>query len=601
MAKKKSFFAVRKGRNEGIFLTWDECSASVTGYPGAEFKGFKTMGEAEAFIGEDDDVHVPDHEPVNTRQRTDEPPLFWEDRGCSDWASAAAEESSKDVDLSKCDANQAAVVRAAQEGHNIFMTGMAGTGKSFTLTKVIEALKIKYGDNRVAVLAPTGIAALAHTSGQTLHSFVGAGVPNSTQAFEKVWGRKKRWRQVSAIVIDEIGMVNAEYFDYVEAAVRKVRVDPHRAFGGLQVVLCGDFLQIGPVEGTEELADKDASKLLIGDDGATLKPGAGLPVGMLDCCGYCFQSAAWRSLQLHNFNLTAVYRQTDFAFIGALAELRRGEGGGPSVAALLDRVGGSQQRAAAADGIRPTVLHCTNRYVDAENKTELDKLGGEEHKFACTDTITIAQGAPPWAVETLKEVAEAMGNAAPSTLVLKVGAQVMLTKNHMDSKLVNGSRGVVVAFTPAGPEVQFVDEVTLVCEPEAFDKEVYQVGAVQRMQVPLKLAWAATIHKTQGMSLDRVEANLSKAFCDGQVYVALSRCRTAEGLTVSHYSAAHVIASPLALEFHDAVSRDDTSDFLSTEKKCPLWFRAALRDPVWRPLFLQNGDVREWAMRFPLT
>jgi len=654
---KPSCYAVRVGRQTGVFYTWEECRAQVNGFPGSQYKGFSTVSEAESYLakgsgaggggggtdpgaraatsggftfgggspytragadsssGRDARGETGD-EPAAFRQRTQEPSSdsvawFFDRSGTyeSVGAAAAAEDHDSPGSASAAAAaedqipdkasivglhdNQAAVCDAVHRGQNIFFTGQAGTGKTHVLRLVITILKGRHGDERVAVLAPTGVAALHHTEGQTLHSFVGAGVPTSTKDFKRCWTKhvKKRWRRMRALVIDEIGMVNAEFFDYVDAIARDIRVDP-RPFGGLQVVVCGDFLQLGPVSSQLMLRDLEPSQCSPTE----------LPVGVGDLNGYCFESAAWRTCKFVNIELTKVFRQSDLQFLQALHEIRRGNAGGPEATRLLREA--TARVLAPEDGLRPTVLYCVNRSVDADNRIELEKLPGPEMTFTCKDVIAICQGAPPWAASQLQEVGEALSAMAPASLVLKAGAQVMLTQNLIESgtptdgRLVNGSLGRVLRFTTDGfPEVRFRNGRVHVCRPEVFEKELYQIGKFTRKQVALKLAWAATIHKTQGATLDFVEVNLRGAFCNGQVYVALSRAKTPGGLAVTHFSPAAVTASALALAFHDAVSCGDACGFL--EHRCPLWFHAALRDPAWGHLFCQNKDVQHWASLYP--
>lgn len=393
------------------------------------------------------------------------------------------------MELSK---DQIRAVEAAMQGRSIFITGGAGTGKSRTLMEIISRLRQRHPKS-VAILAPTGQAALL-IGGQTIHSFAGidiAGKPTQDPNKAQNWRGKLR-----TVVIDEVSMMDACVFDLLDAIGRKARGNADNPFGGVQVILCGDFLQLPPVKGA-----------------------------------FCFKSQAWTSLNPTIFMLTVPFRQNDEQFFRILEQMRIGKCEDTTAALLCNN------KAQTSPGIEPTDLFATNDGAEHQNTQELTKLEGELHIFNATDVGRVSQ------------------THVPQTLSLKINAQVVLLRNlDMRRGLVNGSRGVVVGFDGVNnPIVRFAS-----CEnPISIERMVFgqhdSHGKVisSRTQHPLALAWAMTIHKAQGLSLDHVRVNLTKCFAPGQAYVALSRCRTLAGLRVVGLKARDVKAHPEALAFYN--------------------------------------------------
>ena len=359
---------------------------------------------------------------------------------------------------------QAAIAKRILKGkNNVFLTGAAGTGKSYLFKYLKSAMP-----GRVAVTASTGIAAVA-IGGQTIHSWAGVGLARdpASALMERMDPRaKRRWRTTDVLFIDEISMINAKFYDklaYIGACLR----DVNQPFGDLRVVLCGDFFQLPPVDGL-----------------------------------YAFQSHAWNAKML---TLRVVMRCVDKELTHMLARIREGHFNTDwLVDCHVDR------KPAPTDGIPPTRLYCTNHDVDAENAARLAELPGDTRVFKSTDTLTCSTR---------------VKFRAPKTISLKVDAQVTLTRNTPPWG-VNGSRGVVLSLDPL--RVRFDSGYVWDCE---YTLETHDEGT--RSYLPLKLAWALTVHKSQGMSLTRVNVDVAKAFDYGQVYVALSRARTKEGLWLS--------------------------------------------------------------------
>ncbi|KAJ8406372.1 hypothetical protein AAFF_G00306030 [Aldrovandia affinis] len=412
----------------------------------------------------------------------------------------------------KLSKEQAAVLSAVLSGKNVFFTGSAGTGKSFLLKRIVGSLPPK----STFATASTGVAA-CHIGGTTLHSFAGIGSGSAPleQCLELAQrpGVLQHWTSCRHLIIDEISMVEAQFFDKLETIARSVRRSTE-PFGGIQLIVCGDFLQLPPVT-----KGKDRPN-------------------------FCFQAKSWRKCIHMNLELMDVHRQTDQAFISLLQAVRVGRATEEVTAKLLKSAYHSIER----DGILATRL-CTHKDdVELTNENKLELLPGTARVFEAVDS-------DPQLVSTI-DAQSPVGRV----LQLKVGAQVMLTKNlNVEKGLVNGARGVVVAFQPGNkglPHVRFLCGVTEVMKPERW---MFKSGGglyLSRLQLPLKLAWAISIHKSQGMTLDCVEISLARVFESGQAYVALSRARSLEGLRVLDFDPHVVRADPDVLLFYKRLRKD---------------------------------------------
>lgn len=426
---------------------------------------------------------------------------------------------------------QQRVLSLVLAGESVFFTGVAGTGKSFLLHRIIDELDSVDSSNGLHVTASTGIAAV-NVGGTTIHSFAGCGLCDQPLAklIRKVLfaeDKRKRWKECKTLIIDEVSMISADLFDKLDGLARAVR-RINEPFGGIQLVLTGDFLQLPPVR----------------------------PAG--DAV-FCFESDGWSRCVPNAVLLERVFRQRDSAFVRLLHEIRLGECSETTELALLECVG---RKLECADGMVATKILTHKWQVARENEVQLNALEGRVQNFKARD-------------KGRKDMLKNM--QAIERLELKVGAQVMLLKNlDVQGGLCNGTCGVVTSFRRqkiAGklpvnlqyPVVRFENGIETVVVPQSFDIRQQGRKVASRTQVPLMLAWAITVHKSQGKTLRNVEISLDQAFEHGQVYVALSRATSLAGLRLLNFDPMLVKAHPLALAFYkslEEVEEDDGGDRL---------------------------------------
>lgn len=388
-------------------------------------------------------------------------------------------------------------------GHNVYLTGPAGSGKTYVLNQYIEYLRER--DIEVAVTASTGIAG-THIGGQTIHSWSGIGIRDSVTQYDLDQLEQKRslWKQyekTKVLVIDEISMLGANQLDMVDKIARHLKRD-ERPFGGMQVVFSGDFFQLPPVTKYGEVA-------------------------------YAFDSEVWRKSPPIVCYLESQYRQTDPEMYSVLEGIRSGE---TEMAAeiLQGRIGKKPSKKTES-----TKLYTHNIDVDLINDQELASLSGEESVFRMT-----SKGAKS-AVASLQK-----GCLALEELRLKIDTKVMFVKNDPRGAYVNGTLGTVVGMKGGYPQVRTNDGRTITAEPVSWQTDPEGSRRAEITQVPLRLAWAITIHKSQGMTIDAVEMDLSKTFVPGQGYVALSRVRSLDGVFLRGIN-------PLALQVEPRVIYKD--------------------------------------------
>lgn len=462
------------------------------------------------------------------------------------------------------------------QSKSVFFTGSAGTGKSVLMRAIISELKKKYfrEPDRVAVTASTGLAA-CNIGGVTLHSFGGIGlgkdeVPALVRKIKRNPKAKIRWLKTKVLIIDEVSMVDGELFDKLEGIARAMR-NNGRPFGGIQLVITGDFFQLPPVPEFD-------SKL------RNIK--------------FAFDASTWSTSIHHTIGLTQIFRQKDPVFANMLNEMRLGKITDSTVKAFK-----SLNRNIAGDGFEATELFPTRREVETANASRMRNLNGASHKYVARDSGNMKP-------EEFRD--KLLSNMmAPKVLELKKGAQVMLIKN-MDDGLVNGTVGKVRSFMSErdfkllGDTAQGREELEDSNDEDTNDEKEAKPGSnlsskyknkevfsetesgtmypyvsfklsdgtrrmmlilpetwkielpngeiqAQRIQVPLILAWALSIHKAQGQTLPRVKIDLRKIFEKGQAYVALSRSTTQAGLQVLNFDKSKVIAHPRVSQFYNSL------------------------------------------------
>ncbi len=386
-------------------------------------------------------------------------------------------------------------------GANVFLTGEPGAGKTHTVNNFVSYLRSS--DIEPAITASTGIAA-THIGGMTIHSWSGIGIKTHLDKYDldKIVSSEyvnKRINRTKVLIIDEISMLSTNTLDMVDLVCREVKQSPE-AFGGIQIVLVGDFFQLPPIMKRDFGEEKQHS--LIEDK----------KVSHL----FAYESGAWERARPVVCYLTEQYRQDDANFLSVLGGIR-------SDKVLEEHMEHINGRQCDMDGMPENVtkLFSHNVDVDRVNNTELAKLEGESKFFMMSGSGNDK------VVETLKK-----GCLSPENLELKIGAVVMCTKNNQKEGFVNGTLGVVIGYEEfsGNPIIQTRSGKEIVIA--ALDWSVEENGKVraQITQVPLRLAWAMTVHKSQGMSLDAAVMDLSQVFEFGQGYVALSRVRRLSGL-----------------------------------------------------------------------
>lgn len=401
---------------------------------------------------------------------------------------------------------------------SVFLTGKAGSGKTTFLRKVKEELQ-----KRMVVVAPTGVAAI-NAKGMTIHSFfqlpIGIHLPESQMKRERNFfqmskQKKNILRTLDLLIIDEISMVRCDLLDAINDVLRKYK-DPYLPFGGVQLLMIGDLQQLAPVTNEQEWE--------------LLKTYYDTP--------YFFSSKSLQRLEYITIELKKIYRQEDDRFIALLSNIRNGQLDTATVAALNERYIPGFEAPAGTEYIRLT----THNYkADQYNNFKLSQLPGISHQFHCEVEGDFPENSYP----------------ASADLELKLGTQVMFIRNDSGGeRYFNGKIGKVVGFSDYGILVQgFSDPVPICVEMSEWENSEYTVDAETKeitekvigrfRQYPLRMAWAITVHKSQGLTFDHAILDINQSFAHGQVYVALSRCRSLDGL---------VLTSPLRVK---TLSKDE--------------------------------------------
>ena len=411
-------------------------------------------------------------------------------------------------------------------GASVFLTGEPGAGKTYTINSFVSYLREH--DIEPAITASTGIAA-THIGGMTIHSWSGIGIKEtlSAQELDKIASSEyvnRRIRKTKVLIIDEISMLRADTLDMVDAVCREIKQNSE-AFGGIQVILVGDFFQLPPIFKREVEAKQSA---LIQEKKAH----------------FAYESNSWKRLKPVICYISEQHRQDDSAFLELLSAIRTDTVEEEHYEYMKERF---IEKTEIPENT--TKLYSHNLNVDKVNEEMLGKITDEEEMPFLMDS-----DGNEALVTMLKK-----GCLSPETLLLKKGAVVMCTKNNQKEHFVNGTLGIVEEFDSISGNPIIKTRNGKKIEISPMEWVVEENGKVKAMisQIPLRLAWAVTIHKSQGMSMDAAVMDLSNVFEYGQGYVALSRVRRLSGLYLLGINHQALKVHPLILE-QDKIFRTES-------------------------------------------
>lgn len=412
---------------------------------------------------------------------------------------------------------QQQVLDYVEKGYSMFVSGPGGVGKSYLIKHIYNTFQ------HVTLTALTGCAAtLIGDSARTLHSWAGIGLGGTVEEMLKEIRIRKmvrNWEDCCILVIDEVSMLTGVLFDSLNQVAQTLRRN-RKPFGGIQVLLFGDFFQLPPINKSE---------------------------------GFVFESESWGQCIDYVFNLKKIIRQKDKNWQRVLNKIRRGVFDQNCADLLSPRLVDSMSFFEEWE-IKPTILYCRKVDVDEINHQELQKLSLPVSKF----TVQTSYKVDTPSLKTDKTGLDPMDKILPynKELNLSIGAQVMLIVNlDIGSGLINGSRGVVTGFATGElgktvPVVKFKSGETRTMEYFSWVHKAYK--GVTKMQIPLKLAWACTIHKIQGQTLDSVIVDCGRTVFEcGQTYVALSRVKDLDSLYLLDFDEDKIRVNPKVVEFYD--------------------------------------------------
>ena len=401
------------------------------------------------------------------------------------------------------------------QGKNIFVTGPGGSGKSYLVQYILENSKKK-----IAVTAMTGCAAILLGCGaRTLHSWAGIGLGESStdmlvSRIKRKQGCLGQWKKTDVLIIDEVSMMKVSLFQKLNEIAKKLRKN-EKPFGGMQLILLGDFCQLPPVsKGLEE------------------EP-------------FLFESDTWEECIEKVIYLDEIKRQSDTTFQTVLNKIRLGDIDDDVETFLHSRVQKS-----------PTIctkMYPTNNKVDNLNYEELEKIKDVSVIHRATHHLEQTVNSRSYSIMEIENEVKNMHKNCPydELVELKKGAQVILIANmSIENGLVNGSQGIITKFEGTIPVVKFLNgkEIPI----DVYEWESTEIPELSIRQIPLRLAWAISIHKCQGMTLDTVDIDVGRSIFEcGQAYVALSRVKTPEGLFIKSLDVSRIKVNPKVKEFYE--------------------------------------------------
>ena len=457
------------------------------------------------------------------------------------------------------------IIKILDDKKSVFITGGAGTGKSYILRKLKKHYK-----GYLHLTSSTGISAI-NINGQTIHSWAGIGICNkkiSTLVSEiknKNRAQYKKLITARMLAIDEISMLTSDCLDYLNLFLKNIR-ENDSPFGGIQMIFIGDFFQLPPVIINRKIENKD----------------------------FCFNSNSWKETNPENIILTEVKRQTDIEFINILNDIRKGCVSTKGIKLIWDREYECLDVVNSEKGLNILRLFATNNEANKHNRNCVEKISGKDYTFKSEDKIEWSSINDPSATILLSEEVDEQSNVWKNfnddcravkqlqlrcDIDLKTGCRVMLLQNiNLEEHLANGSCGTVINVDS---NLNYVDvlfdngrverisktkfEITLGTEEKVIKKinpdgNSYDIIANQkklvRYQIPLALAYGITIHKSQGMTFNDLIVDCKKIFADGQAYVALSRTKSLAGLYPLNFDEYQVKANPFVIEFYKKIENE---------------------------------------------